>query len=63
LTILKSSKNITSKEKEILTKRLLHKNLFSIGKNLKISGERVRQIEKHALEKLSKKLDQLSLFD
>lgn len=63
LSIIRNSKNLSTKEKDILSKRLHHKNLFLIGKKLKITGERVRQIEKKALEKLSKKLEQLSLFE
>lgn len=63
ISIIKNSRILTQREKDILSKRLHHKNLFLIGKKLKITGERVRQIEMKALEKLAKKLDQLSLFD
>ncbi|HLL61119.1 MAG TPA: sigma factor-like helix-turn-helix DNA-binding protein [Candidatus Nitrosocosmicus sp.] len=61
--MIQSSKELTNKEKAVLIQRLQRKNLFLIGKKLKITGERVRQIEQKALEKFSKKLGQLSLFE
>lgn len=49
-------------EKKILSDRLKGICLEKIGKKSKLSGERIRQIEKRSLIKLSKPLKQLGLF-
>lgn len=57
------SKELTKREKDILVKRLRKKKLEKIGKEYKISAERVRQIEGRALTKFIRKTAQLLLFD
>ncbi len=49
-------------EKKILNERLKGICLEKIGKKSKLSGERIRQIEKQSLIKLSKPNKQLGLF-
>lgn len=61
--IIKNSKDLTRREKEILLFRLKKKTLKKIGRKYKLSGERIRQIEKEALQKFVKKINQLLLFD
>jgi len=61
--IIKNSKDLTRREKEILLFRLKKKILKKIGRKYKLSGERIRQIEKEALQKFVKKINQLLLFD
>lgn len=63
ISIVKNSKELTKKEKEILTKRLQDKTLEKIGKKYKVTAERVRQIEEKALIKFIAKICQLNLFD
>ncbi|OGH41951.1 MAG: hypothetical protein A3H79_00050 [Candidatus Levybacteria bacterium RIFCSPLOWO2_02_FULL_36_8b] len=63
ISIVKNSKELTKKEKEILTKRLKNKTLEKIGKKYKVTAERVRQIEEKALIKFIAKICQLNLFD
>ena len=62
ISIVKNSKELTKKEKEILTKRLKNKTLEKIGKKYKVTAERVRQIEEKALIKFIAKIFQLNLF-
>ncbi len=61
-SIVKKSKELTSKEKEILLKRLDDKTLRKIGRKYKLSAERIRQLEEKALLKFLKKTCQLLLF-
>lgn len=49
-------------EKKILSDRLKGICLEKIGKKSNLSGERIRQIEKQSLIKLSKPTKQLGLF-
>jgi len=60
--IISNSDKLKSKEKDILIKRLQGLTLTKIGKKLHLSYERIRQIEKQAIKKLSKGIIQLSLF-
>ena len=62
-SIIIISKDITKKEKDILVHRLKRKTLKKIGRKYKVSAERIRQIEKAALQKFVKKINQLLLFD
>ncbi len=63
ISIIKNTKELTKKEKEILVQRLREKKLEKIGKKYKVTGERVRQIEERALQKFIDKMCQLMLFD
>ena len=63
ISIIKNSKELTKKEKEILVQRLREKKLERIGRKYKVTGERVRQIEERALQKFIDKMCQLMLFD
>ncbi|OGK16686.1 hypothetical protein A2774_00090 [Candidatus Roizmanbacteria bacterium RIFCSPHIGHO2_01_FULL_39_12c] len=60
---VKNSKNLTRREKEILLFRLKKITLKKIGRKQKVTSERIRQIEKHALAKLIRKINQLLLFE
>ncbi|OGK34281.1 hypothetical protein A3A46_00610 [Candidatus Roizmanbacteria bacterium RIFCSPLOWO2_01_FULL_37_13] len=62
-SIIRDSKELTHREKEILLYRLKKKTLNKIGRKQKVTGERVRQIEKRALTKFKRKINQLLLFD
>lgn len=62
-SIIQSSKELTRKEKEIILRRLEKKPLRKIGRKYKLTGERIRQIEKGALGKFLKKTCQLILID
>ena len=62
-SVIRRSKECTEKEKVILTYRLKHNNLEKIGKKFKLSGERIRQIEKDTLDKFEKAIIKLRLFD
>lgn len=62
-SIVKSSKELSRREKEILIKRLQDKTLEKIAKKYKVSGERIRQLEEKALLKFIAKICQLNLFD
>lgn len=62
-SIIKNSKELTRREKEILLYRLKKKTLKKIGRKEKVTGERIRQIEKQALAKFIKKINQLLLFN
>lgn len=63
ISIIKNAKEFNRKEKEILVKRLKKQKLEKIGRKYKVTGERIRQIEKEALLKFKKKMVQLILFD
>lgn len=56
------SKRLSPKEEDILVKRLKRKKLKQIGRKHKVTYERIRQIEKKALKKLSSKTFQEKLF-
>lgn len=62
-SVIKRSKECTEKEKKILIYRMKRVKLEKIGKRFKVSGERIRQIEKETLEKFEKAIIQLRLFD
>lgn len=59
--VLKSNR-LTPKEEDILVNRLRRSELKKIGKKYKVSYERIRQIEKISLKKLSSKIFQEKLF-
>lgn len=61
--IVKNSKELTAKEKEILLRRLDDKTLKKIGRKFKLSAERIRQLEEKALNKFIKQICQLLLFE
>lgn len=54
---------LSEKEKDILTKRLDEFTLKKIGKGYKVTGERIRQIEKRAITKVKIKSYQPDLFE
>ena len=60
---IKNSKELTFREKEILLYRLRKKTLKKLGRKYRLSGERIRQIEKQAINKFFKKTNQLPLFN
>jgi DNA-directed RNA polymerase sigma subunit (sigma70/sigma32) len=62
IQIIKNTEFLKSKEKSILIDRLKGKNLETIGKKFKLSGERIRQIEESSLLKFLKSIKQLVLF-
>ena len=61
--IVKNSRDLNRREKDVLLFRLKKKTLKKIGRKYKLSYERIRQIEKEALQKFVKKINQLLLFD
>lgn len=63
ISIIKNSKELDRKEKDILIRRLKENTLAKIGRKYKVSDERIRHIEQKALQKFSKKMCQLMLFD
>lgn len=63
ISIIKNAKELDGKEKDILTRRLRDTTLKKIGRKYKVTDERIRQIEKKALQKFSEKMIQLMLFD
>jgi DNA-directed RNA polymerase sigma subunit (sigma70/sigma32) len=63
IKIVKDSKELNQKEKEILVARLEEKTLEKIGKKYKLTAERIRQIEEEAIRKFLAKVNQLFLFD
>jgi len=63
VSLIKNSKELKRKEKDILIRRLKNVTLEKIGKKYKVSAERVRQIEKKSLKKFIAKMCQLMLFD
>lgn len=60
--ILSNSNRLGLKEKSILIGRLRGKKLEQIAKKIKVSDERIRQIEENSLRKLTKKNFQEKLF-
>ena len=60
--IINQSYKLKQKEKEILIRRVQGLTLAKIGKKYNLSYERIRQIEKLAIVKLSKGIIQLPLF-
>jgi DNA-directed RNA polymerase sigma subunit (sigma70/sigma32) len=63
IAFIQNARELNRKEKEILVKRLQAKKLEKIGRKYKLTGERIRQIEKEALAKFGKKITQLLLLD
>ena len=63
ISIIKQSDRINAKEKDVLIKRIEGKELREIGNRYKVTGERIRQIEKTAIMKFLKKIHQLLLFE
>ncbi len=62
-SLIKNSKELTSKEKDILLRRLTQKTLKKIARKYKLSAERIRQLEEKALNKFVKKFCQLILIE
>lgn len=62
-TVIANSKELTKREKDILSKRLDKITLEKIAKKYKLTDERIRQIEEEGLAKFLKKACQLLLFD
>lgn len=62
-SVIRTSKELTQKEKDIVVRRLQKKSLRSIARKYKVTGERIRQIENEALKKFLKKTCQLRLVD
>lgn len=62
-SFIKNSRVLSHKEKDILLSRLKKKRLKTLGRRYKVSAEWIRQLEKHALGKFFKKINQLLLFD
>jgi len=63
ISIVAGSKKLNKKEGDVLVRRLKRQTLKKIGRHYKLTGERIRQIEKTALVKLIKKIYQMILFD
>jgi len=63
INLIIKTKRLNPKEEDILVKRLRRKKLKQIGKRYKLTYERIRQIEKKALNKLSSKTFQEKLFN
>lgn len=61
--IIRESRELTRKEKDILLRRLRREPLTRIGRRYKVTGERIRQIENEALVKLLGGDSQLLLFE
>lgn len=61
--LIEVSRELSRKEKDILTARLSGKTLRKIGRKYKITAERIRQVEKNILANLIKRARQLLLFD
>jgi len=62
IQVIENTEFLKRKEKCILVDRLKGKNLETIGKKFKLSGERIRQIEESSLLKFFKSIKQLILF-
>ena len=62
INFVKKTHRLKPKEADILSLRLRRKKLRSIGRKYKVSYERIRQIEKISLIKLSSKSYQEKLF-
>ncbi len=63
IKIVKDSKELNQKEKDVLIARLEEKTLEKIGKKYKLTAERIRQIEEVAIKKFLAKINQLFLFN
>lgn len=63
LRLITGSRRLTSKEEDILVRRLKRKKLKQIGRRYKVTDERIRQIEAKALNKLRSKIFQERLFN
>jgi DNA-directed RNA polymerase sigma subunit (sigma70/sigma32) len=61
--LISDSRELNAKEKDILRRRLKNNHLRKIGRKYKVTAERIRQIEEHALEKFTQKILQLLLID
>lgn len=57
------SSQLTSREKDILLKRMESMTLEQIGDKYELSAERIRQIEMQALEKVKSSTIQLAMFE
>ena len=55
--------HLTSKEKDVLVRRLRKVTLEKIGKSYEVTEGRIRQIEKIAIKKVRSKHYQQALFD
>ena len=62
-SLVSDSRELNRREKEILRRRLKNHHLKKIGRKYKVTGERIRQIEEHALQKFTQKILQLLLLD
>lgn len=62
LRLITGSRRLTSKEEDVLVRRLRRKKLKTIGRRYKVSDEWIRQIEQKALKKLRSKIFQEKLF-
>ena len=60
---IKKLPHLTSREKEVLVKRLRARTLEGIGKKFNLTEGRVRQIEKKAIAKIRSKNYQQILFN
>jgi len=63
INFISKSHRLKPKEADILVRRLKRKKLKTIGRRYKVSYERIRQIEKISLNKLSAKTYQENLFN
>ena len=63
IKIVRDSRELNQKEKEILIARLEEKTLEKIGKKYKLTAERIRQIEEGAISKFLAEVKQLFLFE
>lgn len=63
IKIVRDSKELNRKEKDILIARLEEKTLEKIGKKYKLTAERIRQIEEGAIKKFLAAVKQLFLFE
>jgi DNA-directed RNA polymerase sigma subunit (sigma70/sigma32) len=62
VSVINKSPRLKRKEKEILVNRLKGKTLKKISKKHRVSGERIRQIEKIGLNKFKILIYQPALF-
>lgn len=58
-----NSNRLNPKEEDVIIRRLKRNKLRKIGRKYKVTYERIRQIEKVALKKLSSKIFQEKLFN
>lgn len=61
--LIRSSIDLTNKEKVVLLRRLRKATLEKIGEKYMISESRIRQIEKAAITKMKSNTHQLTLFN